>query len=55
MTPEAAEWLANHLNGPNGERHPFGCYWCGGTVMVHENGCPGLQAVRQLSAAAEAS
>jgi hypothetical protein len=48
MTNDGAQWLANHLNGPNGEKKPFGCFWCGGTVISHRSSCPGYDAVHQL-------
>jgi len=51
MTTEAIAWLANHLNGPNGEKAPFGCFWCGGTVLRHRDACPGYQAVHYLDEA----
>lgn len=53
LTDDAIDWLANHVTGPSGEKKPFGCYWCGGTVIVHKIGangeeCPAYAAVHML-------
>lgn len=54
MQHDAAVWLANHVNGPNQEKAPFGCFWCGGTVGKHIDinnigiPCPAFSAIRQL-------
>ena len=48
MTHDAAVWLANHITGPNAEKNPFGCFWCGRTVMKHKEACPAYDAIHAL-------
>jgi hypothetical protein len=45
MTQDAILWLVNHVAGPNAEKGPFHCFWCGGTVALHKPPCPAYDAI----------
>lgn len=55
MTKEAQTWLANHATGPNAEKAPFGCFWCGGTVAKHHPPCPAYDAIHAFDSEAQPS